>query len=613
MSWMDEPAVELQDVHLSLGRGAARVHILKGLSLSIVRGETVGLVGPSGSGKSTLLMVLAGLERADSGAVRVAGQSLEGLSEDQLARFRGQNIGIVFQSFHLIPTMTALENVAIPLELAGDPDAFFRAEAELQAVGLKERLRHYPAQLSGGEQQRVALARALAPNPSILVADEPTGNLDAATGESIIELMFALRRDRGATLVLVTHDPTLAARCDRTVKVNSGRIRARRDRGGQERPLQRIRLGRWRLRGFDGEYFFTSAKDRAIMSWRRIKISRFGGPEVLEIVTETTVPDPGPGEVRIKVLAAGAGFTDAFIRRGRYPDFKGPLPFTPGYELVGLVEKTGSGVETPREGQMVADLCVVGGYAQYAIRPARYLVPVPDGVDPAEAACIPLAYLTAFQMLTRYRHLPRGSTILAIGGSGAVGTALLDLARYLGLKAIGTCSAANLPVVERFGGKAVDYRAGDFVGAVRHLASGRAGGAGVDAAFDAIGGAHFERSFASLAPGGLLIGYGSQTMAIGREGLVSAGLGLLRLKLWDRLSFLFRGRRALWYSITSRRRTHPEEFRADMAALFELLSNGTIHPLVVERLPLEAASKVHARIDAGGLGGKIVLMPWAEA
>ena len=224
MSLMDEPAVELQDVHLSLGRGAARVHILKGLSLRIARGETVGLIGPSGSGKSTLLMVLAGLEQPDSGLIRVAGESLSGLSEDRLARFRGENIGIVFQSFHLIPTMTALENVAIPLELAGAPDAFFRAGAELQAVGLKDRMRHYPAQLSGGEQQRVALARALAPNPSILVADEPTGNLDAATGESIIELMFALRRDRGATLILVTHDPTLAARCDRTIRVNSGRI-----------------------------------------------------------------------------------------------------------------------------------------------------------------------------------------------------------------------------------------------------------------------------------------------------------------------------------------------------------------------------------------------------
>ena len=305
------------------------------------------------------------------------------------------------------------------------------------------------------------------------------------------------------------------------------------------------------------------------MSWQHIRISRFGGPEVLELAEQPTIPEPGVGEVRIKVLAAGTGFTDSFIRRGRYPDFKGPLPFTPGYELVGVVDKNGPGVDAVREGELVADLCVVGGYAQYAIRPARVLVPVPDGVDPAEAVCIPLAYLTAFQMLTRCRQLPPGATILVIGASGTVGTALLDLARHLGLKAIGTCSAANLAAVERFGAAAIDYRAGDFVASVRGLT----GGAGVEAAFDAIGGAHFARSFACLAPGGLLVGYGSQTMAVGREGLASAGLGLARLKLWGALSFLFGGRRALFYSITTRRLTHPEEFKADMATLFELLRN----------------------------------------
>ena len=184
------------------------------------------------------------------------------------------------------------------------------------------------------------------------------------------------------------------------------------------------------------------------MPWQHIRVARFGGPEVLELAGEQTVPDPGPGEVRIKVLAAGTGFTDTFIRRGRYPDFKGPLPFTPGYDLVGVVEKTGPGT-APREGQLVADLCVVGGYAQYAIRPARFLVPVPNEIDPAEAVCIPLAYLTAFQMLTRCRRLPPGATILVIGASGTVGTALLDLARHLGLEAIGTCSAANAPAVGR--------------------------------------------------------------------------------------------------------------------------------------------------------------------
>ncbi|MBF9232958.1 ABC transporter ATP-binding protein [Microvirga alba] len=221
---MQDKAIALQDVDLSLGRGAARVHILKGISLDIARGEAVGLVGPSGSGKSTLLMTMAGLERPDSGRILVEGTDLAALNEDALARFRGRRIGIVFQSFHLVPTMTALENVALPLELAGAGDAFERAEAELQAVGLRHRLHHYPAQLSGGEQQRVAIARAIVPNPAILVADEPTGNLDEDTGQSIIDLLFALKRDRGSTLVLVTHDLNLARLCDRMVRLRSGHV-----------------------------------------------------------------------------------------------------------------------------------------------------------------------------------------------------------------------------------------------------------------------------------------------------------------------------------------------------------------------------------------------------
>ncbi len=218
------PAVALTGVNLSLGRDAARVHILKNITLHIGRGEAVGLVGPSGSGKSTLLMVMAGLERPDAGSVEVAGEDLGRLDEDALARFRGRNVGIVFQSFHLIPTMTALENVAVPLELAGHADAFERARRELAAVGLGDRLQHYPAQLSGGEQQRVALARALAPDPAIVVADEPTGNLDETTGNQIIDLLFAGHRRRGTTLVLVTHDASLARRCDRIVRLRSGRI-----------------------------------------------------------------------------------------------------------------------------------------------------------------------------------------------------------------------------------------------------------------------------------------------------------------------------------------------------------------------------------------------------
>lgn len=219
-------AVALTDLQLSLGSGAARVHILKGISLEIGRGEIVSLVGPSGSGKSTLLMALAGLERPDSGRVVVAGQDLTSYSEDELARFRGRNVGIVFQSFHLVPTMTALENVALPLELADEPDAFSRAKAELAAVGLADRAEHYPAQLSGGEQQRVAVARAIVANPTLLVADEPTGNLDETTGAGIIDLLFSLRRERGSTLVIVTHDNSLAKRCDRVIRIRSGKIDA---------------------------------------------------------------------------------------------------------------------------------------------------------------------------------------------------------------------------------------------------------------------------------------------------------------------------------------------------------------------------------------------------
>ncbi|MBU0583753.1 MAG: ABC transporter ATP-binding protein [Alphaproteobacteria bacterium] len=223
---MTEPVIQLKDVSLTLGEGASSVHVLKGVSLDVAQGEATGIVGPSGSGKSTLLMVLAGLERVDSGTVRIAGELLNGKSEDAVAAFRGRTIGIVFQSFHLIPNMTALENVAVPLELAGHDDPFGAASAELASVGLAERVTHYPGELSGGEQQRVAIARALAPNPRLLIADEPTGNLDQATGRQIADLLFAKATERGMTLVLVTHDPSLAGRCARQVAMRSGRIEA---------------------------------------------------------------------------------------------------------------------------------------------------------------------------------------------------------------------------------------------------------------------------------------------------------------------------------------------------------------------------------------------------
>ncbi len=221
---MTAPVMSLTNATLSLMGNAGKVDILRGISLEVRQGETLGLVGPSGSGKSSLLMLMGGLEQATSGQVTALGQNLTAMTEDQLALFRRDNMGVVFQSFHLIPTMTALENVATPLELAGAHDAFTRAAAELEAVGLGSRADHYPAQLSGGEQQRVALARASAPRPKILLADEPTGNLDETNGQAIIDLLFNLRDKHGATLILVTHSGDLARRCDRVVRLRDGRI-----------------------------------------------------------------------------------------------------------------------------------------------------------------------------------------------------------------------------------------------------------------------------------------------------------------------------------------------------------------------------------------------------
>ncbi|MEM1375440.1 MAG: ATP-binding cassette domain-containing protein [Pseudomonadota bacterium] len=216
--------LSLSDVSLSLKGNAGMVDILHGITLDVHEGETLALVGPSGSGKSSLLMVMGGLERASGGRVTVLGSDLTPMSEDDLARFRRAHMGVVFQSFHLIPTMTALENVAVPLELAGAKDAFDRAKAELEAVGLGHRMGHFPAQMSGGEQQRVALARAAAPRPQILLADEPTGNLDGTNGAAITDLLFGLQERHGATLILVTHSPVLADKCSRVVQLRDGRI-----------------------------------------------------------------------------------------------------------------------------------------------------------------------------------------------------------------------------------------------------------------------------------------------------------------------------------------------------------------------------------------------------
>jgi putative ABC transport system ATP-binding protein len=221
---MAGPVIVCKDLFIRLGTGAVAVDVLRGIDLQVAAGESLSLTGPSGSGKSTLLMALAGLERPTSGRIHIDGTDITDMGEDALARLRGAAIGIVFQSFHLIPSMTALENVSVPLELAGQADAFARAEAELRAVGLGDRLGHHPAELSGGEQQRVAIARALSPSPSILLADEPSGNLDAGNGAMVADLLFRANEERGMTLVLVTHDAALAGRCGRAVRLGSGRI-----------------------------------------------------------------------------------------------------------------------------------------------------------------------------------------------------------------------------------------------------------------------------------------------------------------------------------------------------------------------------------------------------
>jgi putative ABC transport system ATP-binding protein len=224
MSQSVDPILRLAGVHLKLASQAGEVNILRGVDLSVAPGETVAVVGPSGSGKSTMMMIVAGLERPTQGEVHVAGQNLTKLDEDGLALFRRRSIGIVFQAFHLIPTMTALENVAIPLEFAGDAKAWVKAKAALESVGLGHRLTHYPGQMSGGEQQRTALARAVVAEPKLLLADEPTGNLDATTGVGIVDLMFDLQKKFGTSLLLITHDASLARRCDRAVRMDDGRL-----------------------------------------------------------------------------------------------------------------------------------------------------------------------------------------------------------------------------------------------------------------------------------------------------------------------------------------------------------------------------------------------------
>jgi NADPH:quinone reductase len=344
------------------------------------------------------------------------------------------------------------------------------------------------------------------------------------------------------------------------------------------------------------------------MSYRHVIVTRFGGPEVLSLIEESQLPEPAPGEVRVKVLAAGTGFTDTIIRRGNYVDIKDKPPFTLGYDYVGSIDKLGAGVSGLQLGQMVADMPGIGGYTQYIVRPAELLVPMPDGVDPAEAVCMPLSFLTAYQMLTRIRKFARGQRILIHGASGAAGTALLVLGQYFGLEMYGTSSRSKFPLLEKYGCTPIDYKNEDFVARIKELTANK--GDGVDAVFDAIGGDYWQRSFNCLRRGGILIGYGAQNIAKNDDSLPAVLIGFFKLMvLWN---ILPNGRSSAFYNILTRRKKKPQEFNEDLTVLFELLRQKRIKPIVAATYPLSAAQQVHEQIDAGTIQGKVVLLPFAE-
>ena len=335
--------------------------------------------------------------------------------------------------------------------------------------------------------------------------------------------------------------------------------------------------------------------------WQHIQLSAFGGPDKLQLVAENSLPEPGPGQVRVKVLTAGTGFTDTIIRQGQYPGVKQKPPFTPGYDWFGVIDAVGSGVNTLQVGDCVADMPVIGGYAQYLLADAARVVPCPTGLDPAQAVCMILSYTTAYQMLTRECSLQRGDSILVHAAGGAVGTALLELAREMGLTAYGTASAGKHELVRSFGATPIDYRSTDFEAQITRLT----GGAGVQAVFDTIGGRNWSRSYRCLAKGGKLVGFGALQVTTGEESVPGLLWGFAKLLgLWRCLPD---GRQTSFYNIQTRREKHPQEFREDVITLMQWLKEGRLRPAVAELRPLAEAPAVHRLIDAGAVAGKIVL------
>ncbi len=335
------------------------------------------------------------------------------------------------------------------------------------------------------------------------------------------------------------------------------------------------------------------------MKYKRVVITRHGGPEVLQQVEEE-LPEPKAGQVRVKILATGVAFTDVLMREGLYPGVP-PLPYAPGYDIVGIIDQLGLGVSTLELGQVVVALTIVGGYAEYICLPVDDLVSVPSGVDPFEACCLPLSYLTAYQMLHRIAEVKPGKQILIHGAAGGVGTAMLQLGKRVDLQMYGTASKPKHSVVSNLGGIPIDYKNEDFVQRIRELTSN-----GVDVVLDAIGGNHLLRSYKVLRSKGQLINYGVSSAVWVKSGkLLTAASSFLLLTL---LKLLPDGHKAVFYNIASYKKRHPDWFREDLTELLNLLAQRKIQPVITQRIPLAEAAHAHELLDQSAVSGKIILL-----
>ncbi|HZK69676.1 MAG TPA: medium chain dehydrogenase/reductase family protein [Paludibacter sp.] len=332
------------------------------------------------------------------------------------------------------------------------------------------------------------------------------------------------------------------------------------------------------------------------MSYKRIVITKFGEPEVLKLIEESTLPEPKTGEVRVKILKASANFTDIMIRKGKYPDVKNKPPFTPGYDMVGVVDKLGEGSSVFRVGERVADMTVIGAYSEYICLPEDRLTRLPETIDSSEAVALILSYTTAYQMLHRIAKMTAGKTILIHGAGGAVGIALLQLGKLLDLKMYGTASKSKHDLVKKLGGIPIDYKSEDFVKRIHELTID-----GVDAVFDPMGGESFKKSFKSLKPGGKLVGFGFYNAVMGKGGNIP--LDFIKLLLWN---ILPNKKSTSFYSIGSLRKKHPEWFKEDLRLLFELLEKGSLKPEIADHYPLNKAIEVHKMIENAANTGKII-------